>query len=215
MVLLDVSTQLPCDMQTLTCSRWKTGYSTTLNRIANPMWNYQLALAEGYMPMDPRRANGACAALVAANDVVMTINPAPTFSSWQTGGAGAGVIDASQLSQWGAWPPATIGTYGATLATAFLPTFTPTQAIITQPSGPSPTSFPSGYSRSVNIGSGWVQASDSQLMFTPIAGCTYPNAWSGLGAPVPTSVCKGAGKRRRDVSLATPTPAPMPTPTSV
>ena len=109
--------------------------------------------------------------------------------SWQTGGAGAGIIDPVQLTRWGQYPVPTIGTSAALLATAFLPTYTNTGSIITMPSAPTPTSFPEGFSTRVPMGNGWAQATDTTRFATPIATCRYPNAWSGAGAPVPTTRC--------------------------
>lgn len=153
---------------------------------------FRLALQEGYMPRNPRDALGACTALVAeaGAGVSMVANPAPTLSSWMTGGAGAGtLLNQAQSASFGAWPPSSIG--ASPTPTAFLPTYTNTGKIITM-SASTPTAYPSGYSSVINPGNGWKQASDVTSFATPVAGCLYPNAWSGVEASIPTAVCAGA-----------------------
>ncbi|KAM0747725.1 glycoside hydrolase [Meredithblackwellia eburnea MCA 4105] len=188
---------------------WKTGYSNTLGMIANPLWNYQLALEQGYMPKDPRQALGSCPSIVAAQGVSMSMDPAPSLSAWMTGGAGAGtIVVTDQLTSYSAWPPVSLGTTPA----ANLPTYTPTAKVITM-SASTPTSFPAGYSTTVNVGNGWADASDNAGWYTAVAGCSYPNPWSGVEATIPAAACTGSGsraKKRAQVPLATPTPAPSP-----
>jgi glucan 1,3-beta-glucosidase len=41
------------------------------------------------------------------------------------------------------------------------------------------------------VGSGWFDSADTTSMVTLVAGCTYPDAWSAVGSPVP-AVCTGA-----------------------
>ena len=96
-----------------------------------------------------------------------------------TGGAGAGSItDQAMYSSFSAWPPASLGTTPVNV----LPTYTQTGSIITAPPAAQPTSFPSGYSSSANVGDGWIQPSDTAGFYTPVAGCSYPDAWSGVQA---------------------------------
>ncbi|GAA5941415.1 glycoside hydrolase family 5 protein [Sporobolomyces koalae] len=196
---------------------WKTGFSTTLGKIANPMWNYQLGLEQGWIPDDPRSALGACPSLVTSNgfSIGYTTLPAPTLAPWMTGGAGAGSItDQAMYTSFSAWPPASIGTTPVDV----LPTYTQTGSIITAPPASQPTSFPSGYSSSANVGDGWIQPTDTAGFYTPVAGCSYPDPWSGVQAAIPTAACTGAAanKMKRSVVFnSTPTvtrPTPPPTP---
>lgn len=196
-----------------------------MGKIANPMWNYQLGLAQGWVPPNPRKAVGVCPSLASSQGLAYTSLPAPTLSPWMTGGAGAGTILNQAMSQsYSQWPPATIGAATSTgpylTPVSNLPTYTPTASIYTMPAPPSPTSFPSGYSTSVNVGNGWVQPSDTTGFQTEQAGCSYPNPWSGAGMPIPTTAFCGAGgarRMKRDVKPTTtasfqPTPAPTATP---
>ncbi|GAA6002074.1 glycoside hydrolase family 5 protein [Rhodotorula paludigena] len=173
---------------------WKTGYSEDLGMIANPMWNYQLGLQEGWVPTDPRKVVGACPSVMAANGVsAAAAIPAPTLAPWMTGGAGAGnFLDQAQYTSYRQFPPASIGAAGTPVSN--LPTYTQTAAQITLSAPAQPTSFPSGYaSSSVNVGDGWVGSSDTASYHTPVSGCTYPDPWSGAAQEAPsTAFCDGA-----------------------
>ncbi|HEV7736312.1 MAG TPA: hypothetical protein VGO47_02925, partial [Chlamydiales bacterium] len=62
-----------------------------------------MGLEIGIIPKDPREAVGACNAIgVSLNDPFEG-----TYSSWQTGGAGAGAIDPTISSEF-PWPPTTV-----------------------------------------------------------------------------------------------------------
>ncbi|KAG0659221.1 hypothetical protein C6P46_005274 [Rhodotorula mucilaginosa] len=202
---------------------WKTGYSSTMGQIANPMWNYQLGLAEGWVPSNPRTAVGVCPSLAAAQGITYESTAAPSLSAWMTGGSGAGrIVNQTMSAQYSQWPPASIGAGASTgpllTPVSNLPTYTQTASVYTMPPPPQPTSFPDGYaSSSVDVGNGWAQPSDSASFYTPVAGCSYPNAWSGAGVAIPTTAfCAGNGARmKRNIkSTATivfqPTPAPTP-----
>lgn len=166
---------------------------------------YRLGLQQGYMPTSPRTVPGTCASVVAANDASMSVFPAPTLQPWMTGGAGAGVQqNAAQVAAYTAFPPASIGIAGTPVA--FLPTYTPTGSIITMQAS-TPTSYPAGFSSVVGAGNGWIASGDNVPFATPVAGCVYPNAWSGVGATIPTAVCAGGGGRVRSVPM--PTAAPL------
>ncbi|ORY88674.1 glycoside hydrolase family 5 protein [Leucosporidium creatinivorum] len=191
---------------------WKTGYSEQLGMIANPVWNYQLGLEKGWIPENPRTIVGICTSLISENGftVAMSENPAPTLSPWMTGGSGAGtLLDEAMVTSFSAWPPTAL--QGTT--TEFLPTYTPTGNPITMPT-PTVTSYPSGYSSSANVGDGWFNPSDTAGQMTPVAGCTYPDPWSGAGAAVPTSVCTGSADARMKMKKRSPSPSPT-TPSSV
>ena len=96
-----------------------------------------------------------------------------------TGGSGAGTIsDQDMYTSFSAWPPASLGTTPVDV----LPTYTHWARVLTAPQASQPTSFPSGYSSSVNVGDGWIQSTDTAGFYTPVAGCSYPDPWSGVQA---------------------------------
>ncbi|KAK4704592.1 glucan 1,3-beta-glucosidase, partial [Phenoliferia sp. Uapishka_3] len=191
---------------------WKTGYSDVKQAIVNPLWNYQLALQEGFAPKNPRLGRGACATLVPAAGTTLSSVAAPTLSNWMTGGSGAGTI--TSTSTWGTWPPASLvnsmasGVF-STYHASVLPTLTATGPVITM-SAATPTSYPSGYSSSSNPGNGWFDASDTAAWYTTVSGCSYPNAWSGISAVVPTAACTGGAAREKRAPSPMVTPPPSP-----
>ena len=128
------------------------------------------------MPLDPRVANGTCAAVGASGTA---FNGA--YLPWQTGGAGAGTITGTVV-----WPPASIPGGGAV---TLLPSYTATAAIV---SLPPPTLTPTP-TKGVNVGSGWFDSDDTALAPTPISGCTYPNAWDAADAAVPALCAAASG----------------------
>ncbi|KAJ7590552.1 glycoside hydrolase family 5 protein [Mycena floridula] len=157
---------------------WKIGNSNN-NRVESPLWSYKLGLDNGWMPLDPREANGMC------NKVGVPYTPfTGTYSSWQTGGAGAGTIAASATQTWGQFPfPTILGAGGG--PASLLPTYTATGPIPTLP-GPTFTATPTP----TTTVDGWFKDSDNAPIFTPVAGCTYPNAWSAVNIAVPAP-CTG------------------------
>ena len=143
-----------------------------------------VALQEGYFPTDPRQHVGKCAEIV-ANNGGGTYNTASAFtafpSPWMTGGAGAGNIAPSQLSQYGQWPPRSFGdAVGARVRN--LPSLVPTGTPVTlSVATPTPTG--------VDGGNGWANPSDTAGWYAPKPGCNYLNPYSGIGAAVPTAAC--------------------------
>jgi hypothetical protein len=157
-----------------------------------PLWSYQLGLQNGWMPTDPRKSSGKCAALNAPQAAF-----AGTYSSWQTGGAGAGTIAASVTASY-PWPPATLsGLSGAVYA--YVPTYTPTSSISTLP--------PAQLTPSASEGNGWFNAKDTASAMTTVSGCTYPNAWDSAGAVAPTALCPAGGTPLATATVAATTRA--------
>jgi hypothetical protein len=136
----------------------------------------QLGLQNGWIPPDPRKSVGQCAALLSKEQPFDG-----TYSAWQTGGSGAGTISASFVSQFDQWPPATIS--NADGPASLLPEYTPTGSIITLP----PPTLTASATQSISVGDGWFDTADTASGVTAIQGCSYPNAWSAVGASVPTS----------------------------
>ncbi|OSC98799.1 glycoside hydrolase family 5 protein [Trametes coccinea BRFM310] len=160
---------------------WKIGPSSTTNSVRAPLWSYQLGLQNGWMPTDPRVASGKCEHLGA--------DMAPfdgNFQSWQTGGAGAGVI-APAATQDLAWPPQLSNVAAADQAQ--LPQYTPTGTLSTLPP---PTFSTPGVTVTATVGNGWSNNQDTTPMVTPIAGCAYPDAWDALNAAIPAGGCQPA-----------------------
>ncbi|KDQ60685.1 glycoside hydrolase family 5 protein [Jaapia argillacea MUCL 33604] len=169
---------------------WKIGNSSVSGQIESPSWSYQLGLQNGWMPLDPRQADGTCG------------NTAPwngPLQSYQTGGAGAGQIPASATASI-VWPPATISSGGAA---SLLPSYTPTGPI---PTLPVPTFTQSSSKATISAGNGWQNPSDSAGAMVAIATCSYLDPWVGPNAAPPSPLCSGAAKR--EVPEPTITPAP-------
>ncbi|KAF7319839.1 Glycoside hydrolase family 5 protein [Mycena kentingensis (nom. inval.)] len=164
---------------------WKIGEAQD-GIVRSPLWSYKAGLEGGWMPKDPRVAQGKCAQVGATRQPWVG-----TFSSWQTGGAGAGTVDPNARSRWGQYPPATISNAKGSILLTYTSTATiPTLVYAT------PTVVPTGVaSQSVlsmpaeSMGSGWANSADTAPAVGPIAGCLYPNAWNAIGLPAPTAAC--------------------------
>lgn len=158
---------------------WQIGNSSASNRVESPLWSYKLGLENGWIPTDPRTATGTCAALGVSNPWN------GTFLSWQTGGVGAGTIAATATAEFGEYPPAQISNVLAE-DMPFLPTYLPTATVNTLP----PPTL-TGTTKSISVGDGWFDPSDTTSAPTAIAGCTYPDAWDALNAVIPLTLCGG------------------------
>jgi aryl-phospho-beta-D-glucosidase BglC (GH1 family) len=171
---------------------WKIGPSLS-GVVEAPFWSYKLALEQGWAPTDPRVGQGQCGTLGA---------PENTFSGalqpWQTGGAGAG--DTPNLNQY-VWPPTTIGGIPAASVNK-LPQYTQTGSIL---SLPVPTFTQPDSSSTTVIGNGWANTADALPLYTPIAGCGYPDTWNAGTAMVAACI---AARSDDNIPLATPTPPP-------
>ncbi|KAF8182287.1 exo-beta-1,3-glucanase [Pholiota molesta] len=158
---------------------WKIGNSTVLGTSSCPMWHYQLGLQQGWIPKDPRDAIGHCAKVLGSSQAFDGTYPATA-----TGGAGAGTIDSVQSASH-TFPPATISPSFSGTALALLPTYTPTGSLKSL-FAPTFTAAPSA-----TVGTGWNNAADNQPAYVPISGCSYPNAWDAVTAPLPSTTCSG------------------------
>ena len=163
--------------------------------IQAPFWSYQLGLQQGWLPTDPRTASGAC----------NNTNPwSPPLAAWQTGGAGAGSMNPSATATL-VWPPATISNAGPA---SLLPTYTSTGTV---PTLAVPTFTATNPATTFSAGNGWQNAQDTGGAYVSIVGCTYPDPWSGVGAPMPTAACGGgAAATKREAAPALITPLMMP-----
>ncbi|KAL5528823.1 hypothetical protein ACEPAF_7962 [Sanghuangporus sanghuang] len=179
---------------------WKVGNASDTGTVQAPLWSYQLGLENGWMPDDPRSATGMCQSLSATG----TQFPGTFASAWMTGGPGAGTISASVRESFTAWPPTTIS--GATGDMNFLPTYTSTVTISTLPTD----TFFSERAKTVSVGDGWADASDTASGVTEIAGCSYLSAWGALGNSLPTTTCGGGATAARMARELVITPPPTP-----
>ncbi|ESK92046.1 exo-beta- -glucanase [Moniliophthora roreri MCA 2997] len=87
---------------------WKIGDSIHSGKVESPAWSYKLGLEQGWMPRDPREADGFCG------------NTAPFTGTFKTGD---GNVDLGAYP----WPPSTIREGGEPTA---LPTYTPTGTLL-------------------------------------------------------------------------------------
>lgn len=128
---------------------WHIGNTTLTNQPANPFWCYKCGLEAGYIPTDPRNFAGTCQRVAPdAESVEFVSIPASAI------GQGSGTVAAAELASY-AWPPE-IEPAGD------LPVYTATGTIFT-------------LSPPVITGAldGWFDDSDTELLYTPIAGCDY------------------------------------------
>ncbi|KAI0039236.1 glycoside hydrolase family 5 protein [Auriscalpium vulgare] len=167
---------------------WKIGNSSTSGTVEAPLWSYKLGLEQGWVPPDPRLSVGKCEQLGAAAPAFDG-----TYQPWATGGAGAGTIAPSATAAF-PWPPTTLSGVSG-IPYAALPTYTPTGTVQTLPPptfSPVPTPAPTL--------DGWADPADTAGAQTPVAGCSYPNAWDSSGAVAPTAAC-GAPPAKRAVKM--------------
>ncbi|KAF7311531.1 Glycoside hydrolase [Mycena kentingensis (nom. inval.)] len=182
---------------------WKIGNATS-GRVEAPHWSYQLGLAHGWMPTDPRQSDGQCG------------NTDPfqgPLKAWQTGGAGAGQIATDYIAANLQWPPASISfANGQKSDAAALPTYAQSGTPVTLPG---PTFTPVTVSgevvsqtAKVDVGNGWANPSDAAGMYKPVAGCSYLDPWVPSSVAPPSPLCTGAAARAAPALEARVTPAP-------
>lgn len=185
---------------------WKIDPSSKYNAIRAPLWSYQLGLQEGWMPLDPRDSTGACASYGISSPFAGPLKPT------QTGGAGAGTIDAAWSTSYGAWPVTSINPVSIGVDATKLPRYTATGSLTALPV---PQFTVRG--KVVDAGSGWaVGGVGDGKASVPVGGCAYPDPWNAVNDSIPNPACgvsgaAGAAKRR---SFAHPlearmTPAPQ------
>lgn len=155
---------------------WKIGPSQA-GTIQAPLWSYQLGLQNGWIPKDPRTAQGKCASL----NVNISFFPG-NFLPWQTGTPSS--IPASSSTQF-PWPPTSIT--AANVPISLLPTYTNTAPIIILPV-PTFTAAPSQVTQGFN---GWFNRNDTEGGAVKVTGCPYPDEYSGFFAVTPTAPCTG------------------------
>jgi glucan 1,3-beta-glucosidase len=176
--------------------------------ILTPLWSYSLGLEGGWMPKDPRTANGTCSSY--GYDIAYFNN---SYQAYQTGG-GDGVVSASAASKFGQWPPPTVSAFPATMPFSLASTYTQVGPMSTLAvEYPSTVTFathaPKKGVSSVPTPAGWANPSDTAARYTPVADCVYPDPWTIS----PTTVaCTGAVTATIGVPTGT-VQAIMPPPT--
>ncbi|KAH7097156.1 glycoside hydrolase [Auriculariales sp. MPI-PUGE-AT-0066] len=195
---------------------WKIGEDWT-GHVRCPLWSYKLGLDNGWIPRDPRTAEGACQRAGSERGT------AAPHSAWQTGGAGAGTFLAGQPSA--VWPPASLP--GLEPTSGLWPTYTAARAAVTLPpianNPKSVTTNDNPYYATAGFGGqalsssvdGWANNKDTAQMVTRVSGCAYPDTYEG-GTTIPAA-CAGAAKARRTVGaegVAAKEPIVTPPPVS-
>ena len=175
---------------------WKIGNSTQSGTVSAPFWSYQLGLANGWIPTDPREAIGQCKSIGVSMDTPFN----GVFLPWQTGGDPAAQPTAT--AAYAVWPPATLGSISPA---SYLPTYTPTAPIVTL-SGPVVTN-------GVDGGNGWYDKSDTTGMMTKIADCNYPDAYNAATLAAPDGPLCGPGAVAVPTGRGTSNTAVIPTAT--
>ncbi|WVR06874.1 hypothetical protein IAU60_003910 [Kwoniella sp. DSM 27419] len=160
---------------------WKIGNSTGDIPQPNPFWHYRLGLEHGWIPKDPREAVGICAGDGVTPNVWDGIFSNPAV----TGGAGAGVIPASESAQY-PWPPVSLSNAPDIDS---LYQYTQIADPITMPAA---TFTAPGSSSTIDAGNGWYQPSDTRKAYAPIPSCSYAPEYSAVNFNMPASAC-GAG----------------------
>lgn len=151
---------------------WKIGPSAVDNQVRSPFWSYKLGLENGWLPSDPREAQGVCAELG-----YPPTNPFDgQFQPWQTGGVGANEF-APEATATLTWPPVSLGP--SYPVAAYLPTLTPTGTHTT-------LAVPRVTAADVDPGDGWFNDEDTAALMVPVEGCEYPDAYGGALLPQPT-----------------------------
>ncbi|KAK7053265.1 hypothetical protein VNI00_003891 [Paramarasmius palmivorus] len=165
---------------------WKIGDSINSGKVESPAWSYKLGLEQGWLPQDPREADGTCG------------DPSPFNQSIPHGN---GNVNLAQYS----WPPASIVSGGPA---SRLPSYTPTGAVPTLTgatltvSGVKPT-------KTADVGNGWANPDDQAGLMVPIAGCSYLDPWVGTRAAAPTPLCRGVKREvEAEANASRPTPPP-------
>uniref|UniRef100_A0A0W0FBP2 glucan 1,3-beta-glucosidase n=1 Tax=Moniliophthora roreri TaxID=221103 RepID=A0A0W0FBP2_MONRR len=139
---------------------WKIGNSTATGMVESTAWSYQLGLELGWMPPDPRQADGACG------------NTAPFRGVIETGD---GKVNQAAYP----WPPATITGAGPLNR---VPSYTPTGAVPTL-SGGTLTIDGVKPTKTADVGNGWANPNDQAGMMVPVEG--YAFFKQGITTPTP------------------------------
>jgi glucan 1,3-beta-glucosidase len=170
-----------------------------LETVPNPLWSYELGWLNDWIPKDPQDSLGTCQSTPAQLSIEApeAVAWSPPLAAWMTGGSGAGEIPASATANFSVWPPTSL-TELPNVANLY--TYTATGTPITMSADLPATASANG----------WANPSDTAGYFVPVAGCDYPNAYSGYSMSAPTAPpCpNGANAARRLAREIRPTPAP-------
>ncbi|KAK1226753.1 hypothetical protein PQX77_010263, partial [Marasmius sp. AFHP31] len=150
---------------------WKIGPSRDTGKVEAPVWSYKLGLDNGWIPQDPRQADGVCESSYPWNGELSQgsdpNSPKPDLGQYQ-------------------WPPSSITNAGPIASiysytrTGVMPTLTGATFTV---SGTHPT-------RTVDVGSGWnTPEEDRPRRYVEVDGCKYLDPWNVEDAPLPTPWC--------------------------
>lgn len=144
---------------------WKIGPSLASNKVETPMWSYQLGFRSGWIPKDPREADGVCGG---TNPVSGTVS------------LGLGSNDSEPDVKKYPWPPTNISDAGTSpytyTQTGAIPTLTGATLVVSGAAKPTKTP---------DVGKGWNNEKDNAGMYVPVEGCKYPSDPWDLTAPLP------------------------------
>ncbi|KAF8147430.1 hypothetical protein K438DRAFT_1989660 [Mycena galopus ATCC 62051] len=151
---------------------WKIG--AALNGVVqSPLWSYSLGLENGFMPTHPRDSSAS----VPRSTSTTTPSTAPSSR-----GRPAAPVQRDHRADAAADLHAHRGVPSLTFIT---PTPSITAAAIAGASASASRADAAAASTTASVGSGWFGAQDTLSVMTPVAGCTYPDAWSALSSTVP------------------------------
>lgn len=149
---------------------WKIANSTTEGYAPSPAWHYRLGWEQGWIPRDPRSAEGFCASrgLCAGCHFTGTYPPAAT------GGDPSPTVRPGSFEQahgeYMVFPPAVFNYRDNSpmnaASRALVPTLTPTGAPVTLP-------MPIEYRTVSGAGNGWANPADQAPAYVEVAGCSY------------------------------------------
>lgn len=180
---------------------WNIG-STSRYENPAPFWSYKLGLQMGWIPDDPREAEGHCQRV--ANKV-----PQVTFTGYQpfmTGGVGAGEVPASASVEY-PWPLTSMEPSFVATDMSRLYQYTRTGPPLSPPSlAPSYSALPS------NVSSAMAPTTTYAAVpaFATVSGCSYPPIYSAHDLSLPATSACGAGQPSAEAyyKRAVITPAP-------
>lgn len=180
---------------------WKIGSTSTYENPA-PFWSYKLGLQQGWIPDDPREAEGHCQRV--ANKV-----PQVTFTGYQpfmTGGVGAGQIPAAASVEY-PWPLTSMMPDFVATDMDRLYQYTRTGAPLAPPSlAPSYSVLPTSVSSALVPTTTYA----ARPAYATVSGCSYPDIYAGHNMSLPATSACGAGQPSSDAyakrALITPAP---------
>ncbi|ORX38968.1 glycoside hydrolase superfamily [Kockovaella imperatae] len=166
---------------------WKINNSTVVGTATSPQWHYKLGYDQGWIPKDPRSADGFCQRPEASYTAQSSTIFDETYRPSQTGGVATPTLNPAQVSSHDAWPPTSFGPSFTAAQVAFFPTYTQTGVPVTlampTPTGTiKPTASPTL--------DGWSDPTDTVGAWVSVSGCPYPPEYNATAlSNLPTALC--------------------------